>query len=212
MLSPDADCPPPIVARIASAGSRNQSRRKRAKATSIIRDLDQVQIRVANIDRLYRADRTSTWPRSRHDGNPARLEMRGYFGERHRSNETQVARTRSRLVGDQARDIAGRMQVDLLLAKAQRGAAFAKAHDLHSEHLRVKFAGAVDIRDGQNQMIEPFDVHYDGPHRQGTEPRLPRSTPCGQPRSRSGRSSRRLSAADLGTRIGRHAQKERDRQ
>src|SRR5437868_13787974 len=51
------------------------------------------------------------------------------------------------------------MQVDLLLAKAQRGAALAKANDLHAQHPRVKFAGPVDVRDRQNQVIEPFDLH-----------------------------------------------------
>jgi hypothetical protein len=62
-------------------------------------------------------------------------------------------------VGYQARDVVGGMQVNLLPAKAQSGPAFAKANDLHTQNPGVKFAGALDIRDRENQVIEPFDVH-----------------------------------------------------
>jgi hypothetical protein len=55
------------------------------------------------------------------------------------------------------------MQVDFLLTKAQSGAALAKANDVHAQHPGIEFAGTLDVRDRQNQVIEPFDVHQWSP-------------------------------------------------
>ena len=51
------------------------------------------------------------------------------------------------------------MQIDFLLTKFKGGPAFAKMHDFHPEHPRVKRASAVDIGDGEYEMIEAFDIH-----------------------------------------------------
>jgi hypothetical protein len=51
------------------------------------------------------------------------------------------------------------MQVHLLLTKAQCGTAFAKMDDLHTKDPRIERAGTINVRDRQNQVIEPFDVH-----------------------------------------------------
>ena len=50
-----------------------------------------------------------------------------------------------------------RLQVDLLLTKAQRRAPFAKGDDLHPQHSSIKLAGARDIGDGEDEMIEAFN-------------------------------------------------------
>jgi hypothetical protein len=83
-----------------------------------------------------------------------------------RGDEAEIARARRRPVGDKTRNVVGGVQVDLLLAKAQRGAPFAKGDDLHPQHARVEFAGARDIGDSQDQMIEAFDIHIFDPFRQ----------------------------------------------
>jgi hypothetical protein len=31
--------------------------------------------------------------------------------------------------------------------------------DLHAQHPCIERAGTINVRDGQNQVIEPFDVH-----------------------------------------------------
>ena len=51
------------------------------------------------------------------------------------------------------------MQVDLLLPETQRRPPLAKGDDLHAEHPRVEIAGARDIGDGQDEMIETRDLH-----------------------------------------------------
>src|SRR4051794_16507284 len=66
------------------------------------------------------------------------------------------------------------MQVDLLLAEAQRGAPLAKRDDLHPEYPCVEFAGARDIGDGQHEMVETGDLHFwppcrDWNHRSGLD-------------------------------------------
>jgi hypothetical protein len=50
------------------------------------------------------------------------------------------------------------MQVDLGVAEPQRYAPGTKCQLLHTEYLRVKPHGGVQIGDGQNQMIQPVDV------------------------------------------------------
>jgi hypothetical protein len=85
--------------------------------------------------------------------------MRGHLGERKLGDEAQIARARGRLVGDETGHVIGRMQVDLLLAKAQCGAPFAKGDDLHPQHPRIELAGAGDVGDGQHEVVEAVDLH-----------------------------------------------------
>jgi hypothetical protein len=85
--------------------------------------------------------------------------MRSHLGERDLSDEAQITRARRWLVGNEAGNFVGGVQVDLLLAKAQRGAPFAEGDDLHPQHPCIETAGARDIGDGQDEMIEAFDLH-----------------------------------------------------
>ena len=82
--------------------------------------------------------------------------MRDDLGDRRLGDEAQIAGARGRPVGDQARDVVGRVQVDLLLAEAQRRPPFAEGDDLHAEHPRIEGAGALDI--GQQKInLHPAD-------------------------------------------------------
>ncbi len=55
---------------------------------------------------------------------------------------------------------AGRMQVDLLLAELQCGAARAEAHDLHAEHALVEITAAFDVGDGEDQVVQAFEMDH----------------------------------------------------
>src|ERR1700704_1964251 len=85
--------------------------------------------------------------------------MRDDFGERRLADEAQIARARGRLDGNKARDVVRRMKVDLLLPETQRRTALAKGHDLHPEPPRVEIAGASDIGDRQDEMVQARDLH-----------------------------------------------------
>src|SRR3954449_9861579 len=53
----------------------------------------------------------------------------------------------------------GRIQMDFLLTKMKRCAAFANALGLHAENPPVKLQAAVDIGDRQVQMVYALDLH-----------------------------------------------------
>jgi hypothetical protein len=108
---------------------------------------------------LYCADSAGARPRPRRDPNAARFKMGRYFGEGDRCYEAQIGRARRRLIGDETRDIVGGMQIHLLATKAQCGTTVAKMDDLHTQYPRIERAGTINVRDRQNQVIEPFDVH-----------------------------------------------------
>src|ERR1051326_7698459 len=128
-------------------------------AHSIIQNLDGVRVGVADIDRLDRADRPGARPRPGDDRHRATLEMLDDLAQRHIGDEAQIARARGRLVGDEARNGVGGVQVDLLLAEAQRRPPLAKANDLHPEYPRIKRAGPLDIGDGGEGVVETRDLH-----------------------------------------------------
>jgi len=51
------------------------------------------------------------------------------------------------------------VEVDLLLTECQGVAAFAEEQGLHAEDSLVEVAGAVDVAHGQNEVVEPLDLH-----------------------------------------------------
>ncbi len=134
-------------------------RLRERRGALVIRDLDEVLVGIADVDRLDRADGAGARPRPGDDRHPAALQMGDEFGQRHLGDEAQIAGARGRLVGDQPRDVVSRVQVDLLLAETQRRPPFAEMHDLHAEHPRVEGAGSLDVGDGQDEVIETRDVH-----------------------------------------------------
>lgn len=51
------------------------------------------------------------------------------------------------------------MQVDFLLAESERLAVSLKRDDLHAQHGLVEGAGAIDIRNGEHEMVKTIDFH-----------------------------------------------------
>ena len=125
----------------------------------IIRNLDQVLIGVANIDRLDRANRPGARSRSSDNRHAASIEMRCDLGERQRCDKAKIAGAGRWFVGDQAGNPVGGMQIDFLLAEFKSGPALAKMHDFHPEHPLVKRASAINVGNGEYEMIEAFDIH-----------------------------------------------------
>jgi hypothetical protein len=52
------------------------------------------------------------------------------------------------------------MQIDLLRSERERAATLAEGHVRHSQHARIELDGGVDVRDGQDEMIEPVDRQH----------------------------------------------------
>jgi hypothetical protein len=80
---------------------------------------------------------------------------------RHRRvrEEAQVGRARDRH-GRLGLELSARLvEVDLLPTECQGVVAFAEDHGLHTEHPLVEVAGASDVAHGQNEVVEPLDLH-----------------------------------------------------
>jgi hypothetical protein len=80
---------------------------------------------------------------------------------RHRRvrEEAQVGRARDRH-GRLGLELSARLvEVDLLRTECQGVAAFAEDHGLHAEDSLVEVAGAADVAHGQNEVVEPLDLH-----------------------------------------------------
>lgn len=54
----------------------------------------------------------------------------------------------------------GLVEIDLLLTKLQRLPVLPKGLRLHPQNGRVELEGAIDIRNGQNQVIKARDVYH----------------------------------------------------
>src|SRR5215472_4743300 len=129
---------------------------------SVARNLDRVLIRVVDIDRLDRADRSCA--RALHpDRHAAAFEMGRDLGHRRLGDETDMRRhalfAAHRRGARSGIKTLGGVEMDLLLAEIERGAAFAHALDPHAEHAPVEFDTAADIGDGQVEMVYAFDLH-----------------------------------------------------
>src|SRR5438105_12736177 len=126
---------------------------------SVIGDFDEVVVRMEDVDELDRSERAGARAGTGDDRHAAMPEMRNDLGERRLGDKAEIARARGRPIRDEAGDVIGRVQIDLLLAEAQRRAALAEGDDLHTENSRVELTGACDIGDGQNEVIETRDLH-----------------------------------------------------
>src|SRR2546422_11520779 len=91
-----------------------------SRSAFIYRNLHEVEIRIAHIDRAYRADRAGLLHRALDDFDVLRLQLADHCIERHSCDEAQIERSRH---GDMRFRLAlapPLMQVDLLLAEAER--------------------------------------------------------------------------------------------
>src|SRR6516162_4689850 len=147
---------------------------------SIARDLDRVLVRVVDIDRLDRADRPGARALHPHR-HAAAFEMGNDLADRGFGNKADMRR--HPFLAAHRHRTPGGVEMDLLLAKIECRAAFAHALGLHAEHALVELDAAVDIGDGQVQMVYALDLHI-RPRRFKESRSLPRREASGQ-RSRS---------------------------
>src|SRR6516165_11795901 len=106
--------PGPPIPDARSVSLACSSRRQSRINGSIVRDLDEVLVGVADIDRLDRADRPGARSGTRDDRHAASFEMRGHVVERDLGDEAEIARAGRRLIGNETRYVVGGMKVDLL--------------------------------------------------------------------------------------------------
>src|SRR6516162_2587328 len=150
---------------------------------SIASNLDRVLIRVVDVDRLDRADRSRARTLHPHR-HAAAFEMGRDLAHRHLGDKADMRR--HALFAAHRHRALGGIEMDLLLAEIECGTAFADALGLHAEHALVELQAAVDIGDGQVQMVYALDLHVQ-PRRFEEVRSLPRRGASGQ---RSGSQAR----------------------
>src|SRR3984893_1156243 len=119
-------------------------------------NLDRVLVRVVDVDRLDRADCPGA--RALHpDRHAAGFEMGRDLADRRFGDEADMRR--HAFFAAHRHSTAGGVEMDLLLAEIECGTAFAHALGLHAEHALVELHAAVDIGDGQVEMVYTLDLH-----------------------------------------------------
>src|SRR5690242_2889957 len=122
-----------------------------------LRDLDQVLVGIAKVNRADREARARADNRSLLDGDLLALEMRDDLVERAVGEKAHVERSRGRDARLDARLVTGRMHVELVVAEAQRDAVRAVILDCHAEHARVEVEAALEILRRDDDVIESAD-------------------------------------------------------
>ncbi|KAG0751414.1 hypothetical protein G6F24_014347 [Rhizopus arrhizus] len=112
--------------------------------------------------------------------------MGQHIGSRRARDQAQIGTARRGLRGVRLQRCTGRVQVDLLLAELQRSAAGAETHDLHAKHALIEVTAALDVGNGEDQMVEAVDEDH---ARSLTLRALPGCAASGRWRCRSRRAS-----------------------
>src|SRR5205809_914556 len=107
----------------------------------------------------HRTERARLLRRAFLDGDAERAQVVDPLGERPVAQKAQIARAgrRPRRVGLVL--LTHLVEVDLLLAEAQRGAPGPKGDDLHAECPRVELARGRDVLDCEHEVVEALEGH-----------------------------------------------------
>src|SRR2546426_948104 len=128
-------------------------------AVERVRDLDEIPVGITHVNGLDGAERARLLHRAFLDGDAERAQVVDPLGERPVAQKAQIARAgrRPRRIGLVL--LTHLVEVDLLLAEAQRGAPGAEGDDLHAECPRVEPARGRDVLDGEHEVVEALEGH-----------------------------------------------------
>jgi hypothetical protein len=136
------------------AGPAAFAGRAQTAPSGIAADLDQVLIRIQAVDGFDGPAGAALGNRPLHYLDPVTVKLGYDLFQRPASDEAEIPRPHLRPV---ARLLPGQLQIDLLVAKAQRPAPLAKGDGLHVEHSAVKRDGPLYIAHRQYQMVDMAD-------------------------------------------------------
>src|SRR5262245_3053987 len=122
-----------------------------------LRDLDEILIRIPHVHRTNRKARTGTVARPLFDWNSLLLEMGNALIQRPVGQEAQIERSRSGHARSQPRHETWRMNVELVIAEAQRNPSLSIPLDSHAEHARVEVEALVEVARSENDVVYAFD-------------------------------------------------------
>src|SRR5476649_835754 len=120
-------------------------------------NLDQILIRIADVDRAQGKARAGARYRPEFNRNIRRAQLRDHLVQRPVREETNVQRSRRRMRGIAVGHRALVVEVDLLLAETQRLAPLAEGFQLQPQAAGVEIDALLGIARGQHQVIQTLD-------------------------------------------------------
>src|SRR5690606_24461334 len=120
---------------------------------------DEVQVRIAQVDRADRAGGTGPPDRALDNGHALLCAVLDDLFQWGGDDEAEIRRTWLRAFGLRLELAPGRVQIDFLATEGQRLTPFAERHRLHAQHAAVEVRRDIDVGDGQDQVIEVADLH-----------------------------------------------------
>lgn len=121
--------------------------------------LDQVFIRIPEVNRNDVATRAAAWYRPVDDLDAAGFEFCHDLVHRIVDDKTQIGAARLHPAGPGFEFPTALVQVDFLFTEAERNPAGAEFYFFHAHQVAIKLDSALDIGNGQYQVIDSIGFH-----------------------------------------------------
>jgi 8-oxo-dGTP pyrophosphatase MutT (NUDIX family) len=122
-------------------------------------DLDEVAVRITEVDRGDRASRPSPGNWSFLDPHVAGAQVGHHPVKWGRGDQADIDRSWSGSAGLGLQLVTRLVQVELVGAEAEGAAVGAEGDRLHAEHADIEVDGLVDVGNGEDQMVNAVDDH-----------------------------------------------------
>jgi hypothetical protein len=126
---------------------------------TVVCDLDEVVVRVSEVDGSDGADGSRAFYRTFQDAYATLPKVAYDLDEWCGSNQTDVCRTGSRRVSLRLKLPALLVKVNLLLPEAQCLPPSGESDDLNAKHSRVEAAGRINVGNCQDNVVKAENVH-----------------------------------------------------
>jgi hypothetical protein len=127
--------------------------------SSVTGHFNQIPVRIAKIKGPHEPSGSDSVDRPFLDEDPERPYLRHGLLEAVRGDEAQIRGSWYGISGLGLEFPAGLVQVDLLIAEAQGNPTVVKPHFLHSQRPAIELCRALDVRNGQHDVVNERDFH-----------------------------------------------------
>src|SRR6185437_10346400 len=145
-------------------GSHHRVKFGQTSRSLVLRDLDQVAVGIAEIDRHHRPERALALDRAKLDGDAAGLDVAHDLLERRLGDEAEIAGADRDMRRLGLKLPARHVEVDLLPAKGDGGRPLAvgrRRHHAGAQHALIEAERRLEVAHGEHDMIEAVDDEAD---------------------------------------------------
>jgi hypothetical protein len=126
-----------------------------ATALEIVCDLDKILIGIADVDGAEFAHGTGAFDRTLFDMNSQLRQVADHFFQRRKRDEAEVGRSTGWMGGLRIELVSALVEIDPLIAKPERGAAF-EGDEVHAEDFGIEVGCGMDVGDGKDDVVQLF--------------------------------------------------------